>query len=67
MTNRKQNEAPPTEPADDGGARDLPVHKPQNTTLLQSPTKGVVMIVEQGAQAYFSTCRRLAKFFNRRQ
>ena len=68
MATRKDNEEnrPPNH-ADDGDAEEhhLPVHRPQSRALLEAPRKGLVVVVERGADAYFSTCRRIAQFLNR--
>ncbi len=68
MTDSDTSSAAP----DDEARDDLPVttdrsltRRDQNTSLLQAPSQPVKVIVERGAQAYFSTCRRLAKLLNR--
>ncbi len=49
-----------------GGDKTLPVRRLQTTALLDAPRKGFEVVVERGASAYFSTCRRIARFLNQR-
>ena len=67
MTTRKDNEKdqPPNKGTDDAQGSQLPMHRPQSRALLDAPRKGLVVIVERSADAYFSTCRRIANFLNR--
>jgi hypothetical protein len=59
MTNSKQKR-------DESSPEDhLPARSVQSTALLEAPKEGLKLAVEQGAQAYFSTCRRLARLLNR--
>lgn len=68
MSTRKEHsenhDAPDRCEADDADA--LPVRRRQSTALLDAPKKGLEVVVERGASAYFSTCRRIAQFLNQR-
>ena len=65
MSMRKQNNEDRPHNDDDGQQDHLPARRKQSTALLEAPREGLKIAVERGAQAYFSTCRRIAKFLNR--
>ncbi len=44
---------------------DLPVRRHQSRQLLQAPKKGAKVVIERGADAYFTFCERVAAFLNR--
>lgn len=43
----------------------LPVVRRRTTALLDAPKQGVKLVIERGADVYYSTCRRIAEFLNR--
>lgn len=67
MPTRKQDrdDGPGEDRRDEEDTAALPVRRLQTTALLDAPKKGLEVVVERGASAYFSTCRRIARFLNR--
>lgn len=72
---RKENDTDPpsgpdTEPSsdrsDDRERSDLPVRRGESGTLIDAPRKGAKLVLEQGADLYFSACRRIAALLNDR-
>ncbi len=66
MSIRKQNDENKSPPDADApaGKSHLPARRPQATALLEAPRKGLKVVVETGANAYFSACRRIARLLN---
>lgn len=44
----------------------LPARRRQSANLVEAPKKGARIVVEQGADIYFSICERVASFLNDR-
>ncbi len=67
MTDSPPSSSDPSSSRDaaNGDRDQLPIPSDQNTSLLHSPPTPVKVIIERGASAYFSTCRRLAAILNR--
>lgn len=68
---RKQNQPDSTsdsdpDHSDDDGRDHLPVRRRQSANLVEAPKKGARIVIERGADLYFSACRRVATLLNDR-
>lgn len=64
MTQNKQKD---DDTASDDRRDRLPVRRNRHTALIDAPREGVKLVIERGADVYFSVCRRFAAFLNDRK
>lgn len=58
-TRKEEKKSPPKD-----STSHLPARSRQTTTLLDAPRQTVIAVIERGAGAYYSTCRRIANLLN---